>query len=314
MNNKEYLDKDGVKRLIDKTKILASSTPSPANGGDSNTVNGYRSDQLIQSNRNLLDNPDFRINQRGQSTYDSGNVGIYCVDRWKIVNGEATVLNGGGIEFTPGTAHAYSDIVQTLPLDEDYILTSVVTFSVSVNETIYSAVGLGELFSVNMIDGFQTELIGWYGPSYRLRFYGGDGEHTFRVNWMKLEIGSIATSFVPPNPATELLKCMRYYQIFNGILRKQSYSNDDGEMFVGQLQVPMRITPTLILPEFTTDDNVVETTTVNGFTSGWSLGDYSCSYNESSFQLHLCNEDTSKYETAAVFATQVYPIAFSAEL
>ena len=33
------------------------------------------------------------------------------------------------------------------------------------------------------------------------------------LNWVKAEIGSVATLFVPPDPATELTKCQRYYQI-----------------------------------------------------------------------------------------------------
>ncbi len=32
------------------------------------------------------------------------------------------------------------------------------------------------------------------------------------VRAIKLELGAIATPFVPPDPATELLKCQRYYE------------------------------------------------------------------------------------------------------
>ena len=43
-----------------------------------------------------------------------------------------------------------------------------------------------------------------------------NGNSTYKINWVKLEIGSIATPFTPPDPAIELLKCQRYYyQITN---------------------------------------------------------------------------------------------------
>ena len=36
------------------------------------------------------------------------------------------------------------------------------------------------------------------------------------VEWVKLELGSVATPFVPPDPASELVKCQRYfYSVFN---------------------------------------------------------------------------------------------------
>ena len=36
------------------------------------------------SNPNLLINPDFKINQRGQDTYSKSSGSMYSVDRWKI--------------------------------------------------------------------------------------------------------------------------------------------------------------------------------------------------------------------------------------
>ena len=52
------------------------------------------------SNRNLLDNPDFRINQRGAS--GTITVGGYFVDRWKLDSGEVTV-NADGTLTLNGT-------------------------------------------------------------------------------------------------------------------------------------------------------------------------------------------------------------------
>ena len=50
-----------------------------------------------------------------------------------------------------------------------------------------------------------------YHTSFAIRFY----DDTRKIEWVKLELGSIATQFVPPDPATELLKCQRYYFALN---------------------------------------------------------------------------------------------------
>ena len=49
------------------------------------------------SNPNLLINPDFKINQRGQSTYSISPGSGYTVDRWKLWNGTLTVNSDGTI-------------------------------------------------------------------------------------------------------------------------------------------------------------------------------------------------------------------------
>ena len=39
----------------------------------------------------------------------------------------------------------------------------------------------------------------------------GNADDNIKIKWIKLELGSVATPFVPPDPASELLKCQRYY-------------------------------------------------------------------------------------------------------
>ena len=59
-------------------------------------------------------------------------------------------------------------------------------------------------------------------------------EKTYNVQWVKLELGGIATPFTPTDPATELAKCQRYYQIHS----TNTISTVD-------LSPSMRITPTV---------------------------------------------------------------------
>ena len=57
------------------------------------------------------------------------------------------------------------------------------------------------------------------------------------VEWAKLEIGSVATEFSPPNIAEELPKCQRYYQI-----RSNSYTIQTNAI---DRPIPMRVNGTI---------------------------------------------------------------------
>ena len=43
---------------------------------------------------------------------------------------------------------------------------------------------------------------------------GTEAGNSLKLAWVKLEIGGDATAFVPPDPATELVKCQRYFVRF----------------------------------------------------------------------------------------------------
>lgn len=152
-------------------------------GGESPDLSEYAKTADIR-NENLLINPDFKINQRGETdfsvTYHQGTPisqsQKYTVDRWRIMDGEANISNG---KFTlTGT------IIQALE----------------------NSIGSDFTASVSVESGTAT-------ASYN------DSTKTFTIvgnnavlNWAKLEYGSVATPFIPPDPATELMKCMRYYE------------------------------------------------------------------------------------------------------
>ena len=54
------------------------------------------------------------------------------------------------------------------------------------------------------------------------------------IEYVKVELSSIATPFCPPDPATELAKCQRYYQI-----------RSTGDIAPVDLRPTMRATPTI---------------------------------------------------------------------
>lgn len=161
------------------------------------------------SNPNLLINPDFKINQRGNSTYSSTGAGA-TVDRWlgtnvkTVVNSDNTVsvtsLSGTGYytqheENISYGKHTYSIYVQAI----------TGTVKVFYKSKDSNDVGLGTLKQglntfVSADDGFK---------SIFLQIASGS---SVTLKYVKVEQGTVATPFVSPNIAEEIVKCRRYYK------------------------------------------------------------------------------------------------------
>lgn len=122
-------------------------------------------------NPNLLDNPDFRINQRGAS--ETVTQTGYFVDRWLLESGTVTV-NADGTLTLDGT------IKQRLESTPN----GTVTASSSAGTAAYDSAE--NAFTLT-----------------------ASGEN---IAWAKLEIGGSATPFSTPDPATERVKCLSYFQ------------------------------------------------------------------------------------------------------
>ena len=164
---------------------------------------------IPSSNPNLLINPDFKINQR---RFVSGNTianGEYSLDKWCCSYNNLNFLKSinitsSGIELVTanGAGNGYwGDFHQGFeyPLAPGYY-----TMSGKIDGVIRTFTGyLGESADSVLFDGVFV----LYRNSFGIRF----GDATRKIEWVKLEIGQVATQFVPPDPATELLKCQRYY-------------------------------------------------------------------------------------------------------
>ena len=154
------------------------------------------------SNPNLLINPDFKINQRGVSGTFS-ETGKYFVDRWRLVSGAVTVNADGTL-----------------------------TLNGTISQIFENAVGDNVTASVSA--GTAT-----YDDSTKTFSITANGEI---ISWAKLEYGSNATQFFPPDMATELMKCKRFYRTLNrGTLAYSSNSNS--VVFVETFDMPMRVNP-----------------------------------------------------------------------
>lgn len=155
------------------------------------------------SNPNLLINPDFKINQRKASSYTSG----YTVDRWKISNAtlNATTKTLSNPNSTGG------DFLQSL--ENNPTGTFTVTLNVaSVTGTVEflwqdgstPKTGVAISKGVNTYT-FTASSLTWVG----IQIASGA---SIQLSYMKLEQGTVATSFIAPNYAEEFVKCCRFYQ------------------------------------------------------------------------------------------------------
>lgn len=156
------------------------------------------------SNPNLLINPDFRVNQRGQSTYTSENV-IYTVDRWKIWRCTVNIDTNGYVNIKNDTKDTgifrqqlenATDGPSTLSCYVTSVSGTVQLEATTNNQKITLKQGLNILHTDSGVD------------SFRLTIYVGSN---ITLKWAKLEQGSVATPFIAPNPAEELIKCQRYF-------------------------------------------------------------------------------------------------------
>lgn len=204
---------DAVNSGIDATKVAQIET------------NKNNIAQL--SNPNLLINGDFRVNQRGLTTYNALN--SYTVDRWKLTGGagEVVVNSNGTITLNVLNSTTTARILQYIE-DTQSLLGKTVTFTIKTSNATYSTTATlpTTLPNANTDYGDKgTGNIGRLKISYISSlqmfcfkieaFAGGTYDNTVTLEYAKVEIGSVATPFSPRPYAEELAMCQRYYQKIN---------------------------------------------------------------------------------------------------
>lgn len=227
--------------------------------GNAETLDGFRANE-IASNPNLLTNPDFRINQRGLTEYASG----YTVDRWSLDSNKASVSVGtDGVRIT-----AANDITSNTHIFWQWLEFPLppgkYTLSVNVkgdvtglwNARIRTVTADGTFASsyytpilctgVNKVsvDLPENEYISAVSVGVNK---GTETGNSIKLEWIKLEPGPVATRFCPPDPATELAKCQRYYYKTNACI---SYFIPTGLPYIPvniRFPVTMRMAPTLTM-------------------------------------------------------------------
>lgn len=214
------------------------------------------------TNPNLLDNPWFTVNQRGQSSYTELNK--YTVDRWRTEGNSADFsidIVSDGVQLKRNVSEGYfalSELKESTLLtpDKKYTLSILYsdgtvksnTFTVPAYEQSYLRIA-----STQSHMGCQAIIDRAASGNYNtFVLYDGDISVSPTIRALKLEVGEISTLAMDPRPeyALELAKCQRYFQ---RIKNKKT----DGDMIALAIPstasylkfmlsaVPMRANPTM---------------------------------------------------------------------
>ena len=177
------------------------------------------------SGKNELDNPDFRVNQRGQNEYSTG----YTVDRWYISTDKCKAApETNGIRLT-ATATLTSNTHAFWQNNEFPLPPGKYTLSLKASDVtgVWAARIRTVTAAGDYVDSYYTLALregvnkvsvdlpdGEYISAVSIGFNKGtEAGNSLKLAWAKLESGSLATPFVPPDYAAELAKCQRFYQV-----------------------------------------------------------------------------------------------------
>ena len=315
---------------------VASGTVNSNAEGTSDT-DGYTQQAVnkIASRPNLLINPDFSINQRGEEFYVADDSNFYTVDRIYLHKYAIPVLeqkNGGGISLSGTSVQAQQFIISYLVEEFKKYAGKTLTLSIKFKNVTgtgvrvrTSSTGTGDYSASITTDMLYTKTftVAENPTELSIRLTTGvAGDFSFDVDWWKLEVGSVATAFIPPVMAEELPKCQRYYQRFTTNSDYREYgigfiSSTTTAHIMIPLGVEMRINnPTLSISDIShfsvrygsNNGNVVQTTI-----SKMELR----SYSKSGFFVTatLANTLSFEYGVASLRPTNIYGyISLNAEI
>lgn len=206
------------------------------------------------SNPNLLINPDFKINQRGATSYEKQG---YSVDRWKIWNVTVTPSESGGITVKNDKYEDTGTFIQILEnaAEGDSTLSCYVE-SVSGTVTMVA----DDDSQVILKQGLNIVHTSQSTKNFTIFLNRGTN---VTLKWVKLEQGKVATEFIAPNPVEEYPKCQRYFQYIPKLycvplIYTKNFINASDKYFQstnGNLPTEMRIKPTLTYKTLGQSDN-----------------------------------------------------------
>lgn len=259
------------------------------------------------SNPNLLDNPWFTVNQRGQSSYTSSHINTYTVDRWRLEvnnsNHSIVINNNGSITITNNDPSELLYFSQPA-LKKEFLIDVGTEYVASIDVLNYSGdiyvdVGLmdespwvrfgnGMITStgINVFKGTVPASWGGTVTSFRPLCMILVAGASLTIKAVKFERGTVSSLAMDakPNYQQELAKCQRYFYRLgkldsNGSGYELSISNvfmTNNIWFVLRTPVPMRGLPTinvngnLIITSSSTSN--AEVNDVNGLTIMSTVG------------------------------------------
>ena len=190
------------------------------------------------SNRNLLDNGDFRnpVNQRGQTSYTGSRYGI---DRWRVSTNNSTAavsVGDGWINFTSDASGTYINFSSTVEKVQpgNYTLSFLVDDHTKAQQIYVQGGNSSNVFDSNLLtmtfSVAETSAI-------TVGIQKKAASSTLKIYAAKLELGSVQTlahqengvwvlNDPLPNYAEELAKCQRYYQLYTSAAQRPTNGAD----------------------------------------------------------------------------------------
>lgn len=167
------------------------------------------------SNSNLLINTNFKkpVNQRGKTSYVNP-YSEYIIDRWRDFTGGTVNITDNGMEIINTIQGGYVQLLQ--PLEMDFAQGTELALSWKNNRGVFTGTGVvgdktsDQYFCVAQnTDGVYARCT--YAKSTNLFVAEIITTEDITVEWIKLELGSVATPFIPRPYGEELALCQRYY-------------------------------------------------------------------------------------------------------
>ena len=234
--------------------------------------------------RNLLDNPWFTVNQRGQNSFSFSNRNNYCLDRWisRLENSYLTITKKSNYGITLNYLNSVSWFALSQIMPED-VSTALL------GKNIFLEILLGDITNANNVSSINIRLYdassvtdnttliantsirlskGVHGAALTLPnslnsghirvdiYISTTGACTIDIDALKIEKGSVFTLAMDtaPNYAEELLKCQRYFIShlnaygFVGF----GYATSTTNIRIGvKTNTPMRSTPSISISDAT---------------------------------------------------------------
>lgn len=257
-------------KLIRKKDEITALNGKVIDALDSNSTSDAPSIRAVNervgsfSNPNLIINGDFRkpINQRGKTTYasTSGNfTRIFTVDRWNMQNGMTCTVNESSITLQGNASSSgacmFSQVLEYCPKGT-YTLQVNVLSAVNGSEITISNSSSQVVATKALVVGLNTLTV--TNTDILIVSINLGSTSQLQLEYIKLEVGAIATLFTPRPLAEELTLCQRYYEKrvvvffpYGGATPTTYYIGVNGS----DHHVTKRVIPTLAVSQLTDYNN-----------------------------------------------------------
>lgn len=166
-----------------------------------------QADARFMSNPNILDNAEFLINQRGDSTFSGAD--IMCCDRWRLHGSFNVAAKTLTYQAVNATAVGGIDMCYIAQRVTGAPVGSTVTMSAMIGGVEYAQTFT--ITSANMVYPVGSYFF-FVGNNGSFTQFGlGIGNGAVVIDHVKVEFGSIATPYVKEKYGADLAECQRYY-------------------------------------------------------------------------------------------------------